>query len=69
MVKDKMQASTEPLKTSLSCPRCGGEVIANPVTGSGFCGVLIVASCPKGCEWKNEEQHAMNGAASEEIYL
>ena len=68
MNKDKFETPAEPMKTSLSCPHCGGEVIANPVFNTVFCGVRIVAACSKGCSWSNEEQQEMNRTAGDEIY-
>jgi len=56
------------LMTSRPCPCCGGEVLAEPVFTTPFCGLRIAARCPRGCIWSNEEQLELDRVATEEVY-
>jgi hypothetical protein len=64
----KPQPSSQSTTTRLVCPKCGGEVVAQLMFGSNFCGARAVASCKSGCQWTPEEQQEINCAATDEMF-
>ena len=62
------ESSAQSTPTRLTCPKCGGPVVAKIAFGNNFCGVRTAAECKKGCQWTLQEQQTMNSAASDEMF-
>jgi hypothetical protein len=56
------------LNPSRCCPRCGGEIIVEPLLSTSFCGLRLKARCPAGCRWSEQEQIELDHAADEALY-
>ena len=50
------------------CPRCGAEIVIEPLLSTAFCGLRLRARCPAGCQWSAGEQAALDRAADEAVY-